>query len=43
VVTTDFGGNSMQQLTYFDGRSNSNQPLAGSVSVSVCLQLGTTR
>lgn len=43
VVTTDFGNTSMQQLTYFDARIGSNRPLAGSVSVSVCIQQGATR
>jgi hypothetical protein len=43
VVTTDFGGASMQELTYFDARSGSNRPLAGSVSVSVCIHPGALR
>ena len=43
VVTTDFGNTSMQQLTYFDARIGSNRPLAGSVSVSVCIQPGAIR
>lgn len=43
VVTTDFGGTQMQQLNYFDARFGSNRPLAGSVSVSVCIQQGATR
>lgn len=43
VVTTDFGSSSMQQLTYYDARIGSNRPLAGNVSVSVCIQPGTVR
>jgi hypothetical protein len=41
VVTTDFGNTSQQQLTYYDARLGSNQPLAGSVSVSVCVLPGS--
>jgi hypothetical protein len=41
VVTTDFG--STQQLNYFDARIGSSRPLAGSVSVSVCIQQGAIR
>ncbi len=40
VVTTDFGNT---QLTYLDARSGSTRPLAGSVSVSVCIQQGALR
>jgi hypothetical protein len=43
VVTTDFGSGSFQELSYFDQRSGSTKPLAGSVSVSVCVQQGATR
>ncbi|MES2632282.1 MAG: hypothetical protein V4669_04880 [Pseudomonadota bacterium] len=43
VVTTDFGSQAIQQLSYYDARAGSNQPLAGSVSVSVCVQNGGTR
>jgi hypothetical protein len=43
VVTTDFGGPSMQQLTYFDAIAGTDKPLAGNVSVSVCIQPGTAR
>ena len=43
VVTTDFGNSSFQQLTYFDARMGSTRPLAGNVSVSVCVQQGMTR
>lgn len=39
VVTTDFG-NAIQQLNYFDQRTASLQPLAGNVTVSVCVQKG---
>ena len=41
VVTTDFGSAAFQQLVYHDARSSSNQPLAGSVTVSVCVQRGS--
>lgn len=43
VVTTDFGGPSMQELTYFDARMGSHRGLAGNVSVSVCVQPSALR
>jgi hypothetical protein len=33
----------MQQLTYFDATAGTDKPLAGNVSVSVCIQPGTAR
>ena len=40
VLTTDFGGGGFQNLTYYDARTESEKPLAGSVSVSICAQPG---
>ena len=40
VVTTDFGGEAGQLLTYFDARAGNSQPLAGNVTVSLCVQQG---
>lgn len=43
VVTTDFGNTTFRQLNYFDAAYGGERPLAGSVSVSVCLQSGAGR
>ncbi|ROZ78354.1 porin [Ramlibacter sp. WS9] len=43
VVTTDFGSPSFQRLIYNDARVAASRPLAGSVTVSVCIQPGVAR
>lgn len=43
VVTTDFGsGNFYGQLSYYDARG-AQRPLAGKISVSVCIEQGTNQ
>ena len=41
VVTTDIGTGGSTLLTYFDNNSQTSKPLAGKLSVSVCVEQGT--
>jgi hypothetical protein len=40
VVTTDFGPAGAAALTYFDGVAQASKPMAGKVTVSVCVDQG---
>ena len=43
-MTTDFGpSNFRAELTYFDSNAQVNKPLAGKLSVSVCVEQGATQ
>ncbi len=42
MVTTDLGATGPLVLTYHNDATNTDKPLAGSVSVSVCVQKGVS-
>lgn len=43
VVTTDFGSSGFNRLVYSDMPAETTRPLAGKVTVSVCLEQGTNQ